>query len=185
MLAIRMQRTGRKGHAQFRVIVQDSRFHPTRGKVVAYLGSYDPHTKSAQLDKEAAKKYLENGAQPSDRVARLLKVEGVKLPDWVKLDDPKKRAIRNPEKLRRNRPAEAVAPAQTEQPAAETAEAEQPAEPAPAEETAAAEAPAEEAAEPALEPAAEEAPAEEPAPEEPAPAEPQSAEEPEAPEKKA
>ena len=35
MLAIRMQRTGRKGHAQFRVIVQESRRTPTSGNVVA------------------------------------------------------------------------------------------------------------------------------------------------------
>jgi small subunit ribosomal protein S16 len=41
-----MQRTGRRGHAMFRVIVQDSHRSPTSGKVVAFLGSYDPHTKS-------------------------------------------------------------------------------------------------------------------------------------------
>ena len=108
MLAIRMQRTGRRGHAQFRVIVQDSRFHPTRGKVVAYLGSYNPHAKTAQLDKEAAQKYLSNGAQPSDRAVKLLKAEGVKLPAWVEVSSPKKKAIKNPEKLRRNRPADAA-----------------------------------------------------------------------------
>lgn len=133
MLAIRMQRTGRKGHAQFRVIVQDSRFHPTRGKIVAYLGSYDPHAKVAQLDKESAKKYLDNGAQPSDRVARLLKTEGVKMPAWVKLAEPKKRSIRNPEKLRRNRPAEAAAPAEPEPEAVEESTTEEkPAEEEPA-----------------------------------------------------
>lgn len=124
MLAIRMQRTGRSGHAQFRVIVQDSHFHPTRGKVVAYLGNYDPHTKIAQIDKELASRYLGNGAQPSDRVAKLLKAEGVKLPDWVKLDTPKKREVRNPDKRRSTRPAEAEV---TSQPAAE-AETSEPAE---------------------------------------------------------
>lgn len=178
MLAIRMQRTGRRGHTQFRVIVQDSHFHPTRGRIVAYLGSYDPHAKTAQIDKEAAAKYLGNGAQPSDRVARLLKSEGVKLPDWVKLSDPKKRVIRNPEKLRRNRPAEAEAPAAEASTEEAPAETETVAE-APSEEVA--EAPEQPAAEEAAEPAAEgsaeaeapqetpaepEAPAEEPAPEE-------------------
>ena len=44
MLAIRMQRTGRKGHAMFRVVVQESRLTPTSGRVVAMLGSYDPHS---------------------------------------------------------------------------------------------------------------------------------------------
>ncbi len=140
MLAIRMQRTGRKGHAQFRVIVQDSHFHPTRGRVVAYLGSYNPHSKTTQLDKDLAAKYLGSGAQPSERVARLLKSEGVKLPDWVKISEPKERAIRNPEKLRRNRPAEEAAPEASvaDETPAETAE-----EPVAAEEPAAEEAPAE------------------------------------------
>lgn len=154
MLAIRLKRTGRSGHAQFRVIVQDSHFHPSRGRVVAYLGSYNPHSKVSQIDKELASRYLSNGAQPSDRVARLLKSEGVKLPDWVKLSEPKKRAIRNPEKLRRNQPKEEapVAEETAEPTTGETAEpveapaetpAETPAEAAPAEAPAEPEAPAE------------------------------------------
>jgi small subunit ribosomal protein S16 len=105
MLAIRMRRTGRKGHAQFRVIVQDSRFSPSSGRVVEYLGSYDPHAKTAALDKEKISTYLSNGAQPSDRATRLFKSEGITLPQWVKEAQPKKRDIRHPEKLRRNRPA--------------------------------------------------------------------------------
>lgn len=99
-----MQRTGRKGHAMFRVVVQESRLTPTSGKVVALLGSYDPHAKVATLDKEKASFYLSNGAQPSDRAARLLKSEGITLPRWVKIVDGKAGAIRNPEKLRRNKP---------------------------------------------------------------------------------
>ena len=106
MLVIRMQRTGRKGHAQFRVVVQDSRRTPTSGRIVAGLGHFDPHTKQTSLDKEKVTFYLNNGAQPSDRVARLLKSEGVKLPAWVKLEAAKKRDIRNIEKLRKNRPAD-------------------------------------------------------------------------------
>src|SRR3954469_11026940 len=98
MLVIRMQRTGRKGHAMFRVIVQDSRRTPTSGKIVAALGSYDPHSKQVILDKDKAGFYLEHGAQPSDRVARLLKAEGVKLPDWVKLSGDKERTVRNADK---------------------------------------------------------------------------------------
>ncbi len=111
MLAIRMQRTGRKGHAMFRVVVQQSRLTPTSGKVVARLGHYDPHAKSIQLDKEKAGYYLEHGARPSDRVTRLFKAEGVKLPAWVRLPADKERAIRNPEKRRSTRPSEPDAPA--------------------------------------------------------------------------
>lgn len=118
MLAIRMQRTGRKGHAMFRVVVQDSRRTPSSGKFVALLGSYDPHAKVVTLKKDRAQFYLEHGAQPSDRVVRLFEQEGVKLPNWVQRSAVKKGAIRNPEKLRKNRPAEEVA---AEAPAEEVA----------------------------------------------------------------
>jgi len=130
MLAIRMQRTGRKGHAMFRVVVQESRLTPTSGKVVALLGSYDPHAKVAVLDKEKAATFLKNGAQPSDRAASLLKNEGVKLPEWVTINGGKSGKLRNPEKLRKNQPKEepkveepvAEAPAAEETPAEETPE---------------------------------------------------------------
>lgn len=131
MLVIRLQRTGRKGHAQFRVVVQDSRRTPTSGRVVAALGSYNPHSKAVILDKEKAAKYLSNGAQPSDRVVRLLQAEGVALPKWVKVSAPKEGKLRNPDKLRRNQPAEEAAPVE-ETPAEEVAEA--PVEETPAEE---------------------------------------------------
>ena len=108
MLAIRLQRTGRKGHAQFRMIVQESRRTPSSGNIVAALGSYDPHTKVASIDAEKAATYLNNGAQPSPRVAVLLQKEGVKMPSWVKIIDNHSRAIKNVEKLRRNAPAAEV-----------------------------------------------------------------------------
>jgi len=119
MLVIRMQRTGRKGHAMFRVVVQDSRRTPSSGKIVTQLGSYDPHTKAVTLNKERAQHYLDHGAQPSDRVARLLKAEGVKLPAWVKLQPDKERTVRNPDKRRSTRPEE---PAAEEAPATEVEE---------------------------------------------------------------
>jgi small subunit ribosomal protein S16 len=85
--------------------------------VVAALGSYNPHTKESTLDKEKAAFYLEHGAQPSDRVVRLLQAEGVKLPSWVKIAEHKSGKIRNQDKLRRNQPAEEPA---SEAPAAES-----------------------------------------------------------------
>jgi small subunit ribosomal protein S16 len=89
------------------------------------LGHFNPHTKQAVVDKEKADFYLKHGAQPSDRVARLLKAEGVKLPKWVQLEAKKTGGIRNPEKLRKNRPAEEPAPEEpkAEEPAAEEASA--------------------------------------------------------------
>ena len=171
MLAIRLQRTGRSGHSQFRLVAQDSRFSPKRGRIVAYLGSYDPHTKEVKLDAEKVSKYLDNGAQPSESAAKLLKKEGVKLPGWVKTSDPKQRDVRNPEKRRSTRPAEPKAEAAPEAPAAEETTpasepqaeetaAEQPAEPA-GEETSAGPTPEETTAKAELESSAE-APAETP-----------------------
>ncbi len=130
MLAIRLQRTGRKGNAQYRVIVQEAQRTPTSGRVVYRLGSYDPHAKTFVVDKEKAEFYLTHGAQPSDRIARLFKNNGVKLPDWVKISEPIKRTVRNPEKLRKNqpkveKPVEAPAEVAAEP---ETAVAEEPAE---------------------------------------------------------
>lgn len=121
MLAIRLQRQGRSGHAHYRVIVQDSRWHPTNNKIVAQIGTYDPHTKATRLDTDAAKDFLTNGAHPSTRAALLLKANGVKLPKWVVIEKKAKRTLRNPEKLRKNRPAGAPAPKPAaEAPAAET-----------------------------------------------------------------
>ncbi len=114
MLAIRLQRTGRHGHAQYRVVVQDSHQSPKSGKVVARLGSYDPHTKTNTIDTEKAKFYLDHGAQPSDRVVGLLSGEGVKMPSWVSVAEPRKRTTRNPEKLRKNQAEQGEAQSNTE-----------------------------------------------------------------------
>ena len=122
MLAIRLQRTGRKGHAMFRVVVQDARRTPSSGRVVAQLGHYDPHTKAVELEKDKTAFYLQNGAQPSDRVVRILEAEGVTLPAWVAKAGTKNGKIRNPEKLRRNQPKEEAAPVEAEAPSEEPAE---------------------------------------------------------------
>lgn len=131
MLAIRLKRTGRKAYATYRVAVQEAQRHPSSGKVVAYVGTYNPHTKEATFDKELVEKYLNNGAQPTPRIVKLLKDAKIKLPSWVKEPNlSKARATRNPEKLRKNAPKEEVAP-------------EAPAEEAPAEEVATEATPAE------------------------------------------
>lgn len=109
MLAIRLQRLGRKGFPVYRLAVQESHRHPSSGRVVAYVGSYNPHNKEASIQTELAQKYLDNGAQPTPRVVRLLKEAGVKMPSWVKEPKTDKQgAIRNAEKLRKNQPKEEV-----------------------------------------------------------------------------
>ena len=126
MLAIRLQRNGRTHLPVYRIIVQESQRHPLSGRVVAEVGNYNPATKKTVLDTEKVNFYLKNGAQPSTRVARILKLEGIKLPKWVKEAPQKQSQAKHADKLRKNQPKE-EAPA-----AAETTEA-------PAEETPAAE----------------------------------------------
>jgi len=109
MLAIRLQRVGRAGYPTYRLAVQESQRHPSSGRVVAYVGSYNPHTKEATVQVEAAQKYLSNGAQPTPRVAKLLASAGVVLPSWVKTPaTDKQKAIRHSDKLRKNQPAPEV-----------------------------------------------------------------------------
>ena len=126
MLAIRLQRVGRAGYPTYRLAVQESQRHPSSGRVVAYVGSYNPHTKDSNVPVEAAQKYLDNGAQPTPRVAKLLKEAGVKLPKWVKeASNDKQKSIRNAEKLRKNQPKEEVveeAPVEEAEAPAESAE---------------------------------------------------------------
>lgn len=119
MLAIRLQRLGRKAMPVYRVAVQESQRHPSSGRVVAYIGAYNPHTKEVKIDAEKAAYYLKNGAQPSPRVIRLLEGEKVALPAWVKKPADKTGKIRHADKLRKNQPKE-EAPA--EAPAAEAEE---------------------------------------------------------------
>lgn len=128
MLAIRLQRQGKTHYATYRVIVQDVLRHPSSGKVVAYVGSYNPHTKQVQLDKEAIENYLSHGAQPTDRVVRILTGEGMTMPKWVKTVRGKQRDIRNPEKLRRNQPKEESVEAQAEETTASDSSAAEPSE---------------------------------------------------------
>lgn len=110
MLAIRLQRLGRKGYPVYRLAVQEAQRHPSSGRVIAYVGSYNPHTKDVKIQNEVAQKYLDNGAQPTPRVVKLLKDAGVKLPSWVKQYDPTKvKAVKTAGKLRKNQPKAEVA----------------------------------------------------------------------------
>ena len=96
MLALRLQRVGRKKLAQYRLIAQEHSLQPTSGKVAAYLGSYNPHTKEANLKTEEIQAYLKNGAQPSNSAAKLLQKEGIKLPDWVTIKTKQAKKVEEP-----------------------------------------------------------------------------------------
>ena len=109
MLSMRLQRTGRHGLAQYRLVVQDSRRTPTSGRVVASLGHYDPHTKTHGFDLKTAERYLKDGAQPSERVVKLLLDNGLKLPNWVAKPRVKKAAPKRSAEKESTPPVQPVA----------------------------------------------------------------------------
>ena len=75
---IRLRRMGQKKRAYYRIIVADSN-SPRDGRCIDEIGTYDPNTEPStyKVDEEAAKKWLANGAQPTDVVARIFKETGV------------------------------------------------------------------------------------------------------------
>ena len=74
---IRLKRMGAKKNPFYRIVVADSRT-PRDGNVIEEIGHYDPIKNPAEvkIDVEAAKKWLQNGAQPTDTVRALLKKHG-------------------------------------------------------------------------------------------------------------
>ncbi|MEE1351868.1 MAG: 30S ribosomal protein S16 [Clostridia bacterium] len=75
---IRLRRMGAKKAPFYRVIVADSRA-PRNGKFIEEIGTYDPLTNPStiKIDADAAKKWIANGAQPTDTVKALLKKSNI------------------------------------------------------------------------------------------------------------
>jgi small subunit ribosomal protein S16 len=75
---IRLKRMGAKKAPFYRIIVADSR-SPRDGRFIEELGYYNPISEPAdvKIDTEKAKKWISNGAQPSDTVRDLLKKAGI------------------------------------------------------------------------------------------------------------
>ncbi len=75
---IRLRRMGAKRAPFYRVVVADSRF-PRDGRFIEEIGTYNPNVDPAEvkIDAEAAKKWIANGAQPTDTVKALLKKNSV------------------------------------------------------------------------------------------------------------
>ncbi|TWT37949.1 30S ribosomal protein S16 [Posidoniimonas corsicana] len=170
---IRMKKMGRTHRPFFRICATDKRA-PRDGKVLEELGTYDPMVSEtdarARFKNERVEYWLSVGAQPSEKVAVLIKKYG---PNGTHLDAQKEALDRlamgrevpdpgEPASLPKapepEQPAEAAAPAEAEAPADDAAAAEAPAEEAKAEEAPAEEAKAEEPA--AAEESSEEKPAE-------------------------
>ena len=87
-VAIRFQRYGRKKSPFYRLVAIDSRKRRD-GAPIEYLGWYDPLKKETNLDAPLIKKWLAQGAQPSDTVRNMLKKAYVIEPDKIKVDVPK------------------------------------------------------------------------------------------------
>ena len=77
MVKIRLKRVGAHKKPYYRVVVADSRT-PRNGKFIEEIGTYDPLKDPSEIiiDNEAAKRWLTNGAQPTDTVRALLKKSG-------------------------------------------------------------------------------------------------------------
>ncbi len=138
-MKIRLARGGSKKRPFYRVVAADSRM-PRDGRFIEKLGTYNPllpkdSEDRVKLDMDRVKHWLDQGAQPTDRIARMLEAAGVL--------EAKTRS--NPNKAKPGKKAQERADEKAAK-AAEAAEAAAAPVEAPAEEPVAEEAPAEEAA---------------------------------------
>jgi len=72
LVKIRLKRMGRKKLPIYKIVVAES-MSKRDGRAVDILGTYNPKSKELQIDVEKVKEWLAKGAQPTDRVAALLK----------------------------------------------------------------------------------------------------------------
>ena len=75
---IRLRRMGAKKAPFYRIVVADSRY-PRDGRFIEEIGTYNPMTEPTTItvDAEKAKKWIANGAQPTETVAKLFKKAGI------------------------------------------------------------------------------------------------------------
>jgi small subunit ribosomal protein S16 len=75
---LRLTRVGSKKNPIYRVVAADSR-SPRDGRFLEIVGRYNPQTEPStiELDDEKIKSWLDKGAQPTEAVARLIKVKGI------------------------------------------------------------------------------------------------------------
>ena len=75
---IRLRRMGQKKAPFYRIVVADSR-SPRDGRFIEEIGTYDPTKDPSEfkVDEELAKKWLNNGAQPTEVVGEIFKAAGI------------------------------------------------------------------------------------------------------------
>ncbi|MCB1017504.1 MAG: 30S ribosomal protein S16 [Acidimicrobiales bacterium] len=74
---LRLMRMGKKKQPTYRIVAADSR-SPRNGRFIEIVGTYDPRPDPSEitLDNDKAVAWLRKGAQPTERVEKLLKVTG-------------------------------------------------------------------------------------------------------------
>jgi small subunit ribosomal protein S16 len=74
---LRLMRLGKKKQPTYRIVAADSRA-PRDGRFIEIVGSYDPRREPSEIrvDNDKALRWLRNGAQPSERVQKLLEASG-------------------------------------------------------------------------------------------------------------
>ena len=74
---LRLTRVGKTKQPQYRIVAADSR-SPRDGRFIEILGQYNPRTEPSTVNVDNAKvvKWLSQGAQPTDRVKKLLEISG-------------------------------------------------------------------------------------------------------------
>lgn len=90
MLRMRLQRRGKKNYATFRVVVAEQHA-PVKGRFIADLGSYNPHTDAFSVNKDDVDKWISQGVKPSDTVHNLLVTHKLLKADKVTIWNPKKK----------------------------------------------------------------------------------------------
>lgn len=90
MLRMRLQRRGKKNYATFRVVVAQQHA-PVKGRFIADLGSYNPHTDEFSVNKDDVTKWISQGVKPSDTVHNLLVTHKLLKADKVTIWNPKKK----------------------------------------------------------------------------------------------
>jgi small subunit ribosomal protein S16 len=77
MLMIRLQRVGRRNHAEFRVVVTEHARAAKSANYIEMVGHYNPHTDAFTVKEDRVQHWISNGAQVSDTLHNLLVENGV------------------------------------------------------------------------------------------------------------
>jgi len=116
---LRLTRVGKKKQPHYRIVATDSR-SPRDGRFIEILGHYNPRTEPSEIkvDNDKAVGWLRNGAQPSDRVRKILEISGA----WEQFTG--QTVITHAPAAKSAAPAKSAEPAASDETTAPTADAE-------------------------------------------------------------